>query len=355
MTLEVGPQRDSARKSYEKPVWDTALPLWYRQRAATDVNWTANIEELLQDAQVGDMFIDMSPTEFQVDIKERKKWAFGWHSFIRLHQLVKENGEEFIVSKAIRNYLDLPEQLTLFKTFYGTDVHPYHLLGTVAKVPLGVNAGHIKKMADDLYEATPADRKIIPEGDEVSKEEAEMNNNLKNWQPWLERIFAMMKQGVSPHIIEKEFHGWEMAIKDAVKGETVYIPSLGGFDPQNFSIIDLSIVRHYTSQEYAPVGGSCGTGSGIKKRNPWGLPNIVMTDDLMTYESMSDDIEEELSTESNFCKPCGKENTDDHYHCPTPEGCGKKYASERDKPASQRTKVCSGTKNGKPCGFEFGC
>ncbi len=51
-----------------------------------------------------------------------------------------------------------------------------------------------------------------------------------------------------------------------------------------------------------------------------------------------------------FCMDCRAPNTDDHYHCskPSGEGCKKRYASERHKPESQRTKECT-------CGVVFGC
>ena len=45
------------------------------------------------------------------------------------------------------------------------------------------------------------------------------------------------------------------------------------------------------------------------------------------------------------CSKCGLSTADDHYHC---EECPKKYASERNKSAQERTKQCS-------CGFKFGC
>lgn len=47
------------------------------------------------------------------------------------------------------------------------------------------------------------------------------------------------------------------------------------------------------------------------------------------------------------CKDCGKSESDNHYHCPTPT-CKKKYSDETNIAPDERTKKCK-------CGFEFGC
>lgn len=280
--LALGPDNQSARECYLTPAQDTSRPEWYRRRSMGDVRWVDAIEKALVDSSEGDTFIDLSPTEFNVTVKERKAWGYGYHSFARIHKIVVENGQKKLVSRAVRNYLDAPEQEELFEKLAGERVDVDSMLGVVAKVDNGTSQGYIKSLSEELYKKTPDGRKIIPPEEYIKniKSEQEMDCELQKVDAWLTVVFEMMQRGESPAKIVSQFRGWENAVKDYVEGKC---------DLKQFENITLdgmreavvsgnSLVTSFVNRQYSPGANGCGLGSGF---------GVERNDGTMSYESMT--------------------------------------------------------------------
>ena len=296
--LVLGPDNVSARESYMVPATDRAKPDWYTRRSAADVKWVEQMQKALKDATVGDTFIDLSPTEFNVSVEERKKWGYGHHSFIRLHRMVVESGKKKLISRAVRNYLDVPEQEVVYEQLTGEKVDISEMLGRVEKVNPGISQGYIKALSDKLYKNTPTERKIVPPDEYTKnvKNEQEMDSSLFKIDPWLEVVFEMMKNGEDPSNILKKFRGWENAVRDYVKGESNFTE----FDGMTAELIKAamfrkdSIVTSYMDRTYETSASGCGFGSGFSE--------LERNNEGMTHESMT------KTTEGNCpeikCRKC---------------------------------------------------
>ncbi len=280
--LALGPDNQSARECYLNPAQDKSKPEWYRRRSMGDVRWVDAIEKALVDSSEGDTFIDLSPTEFNVTVKERKAWGYGYHSFARIHKIVVENGQKKLVSRAVRNYLDAPEQEELFEKLAGERVDVDSMLGVVVKVDNGTSQGYIKALSEELYKKTPDSRKIIPPEEYIKniKSEQEMDCELQKVDAWLTVVFEMMQRGESPAKIVSQFRGWENAVKDYVEGKS---------DLKQFENITLdgmreavvsgnSLVTSFVNRQYSPGANGCGLGSGF---------GVERNDGTMSYESMT--------------------------------------------------------------------
>lgn len=297
--LVLGPDNKSARNSYLEPALDTSKPEWYRKRSMGDVRWVDSMQKVLKDAEEGDTFIDLSPTEFNVSAQERKEWGYGYHSFARIHRVVtEENGQKKLVSRAVRNYLDATEQEILFEQLTGEKIGVSEMLGRVKKVNPGISQGYIRSLADKLYENTPHVRKIIPppEYTEHIKNEREMDTALKKIDVWLEAVYEMIERGESPQDILKSFRGWENAVKDYVEGKS----NLTEFENVSVDNIQREIYRTgplistYIERQYEPGSNGCGLGSGFSE--------TTTNKDPMTYQSMTKTTES--SCPEIKCKKC---------------------------------------------------
>ena len=311
--LRFGPNGEYAEKSYMNPVFDESLPSWYRKRSGADVRWTRSLQDKLRAAVPGDSFIDLSPTEFGVSIEDRKKWGFGWHSFIRIHQVVYEDGVEKLISRGIRNYLDLPEQKQLYQDLTGEKIKEGEdILCKVGNLNESLGLGHIEKKIKDLWDKTPEDRRIWSEEDQLQKSEEEMEHKLADLDKWLEGIFYLMKNNAWEGRIEEEFHGWENAIKASVKGESFDFASLRKIDVQAF--IDHKYdpqafaVQGFINREYKAGANGCGLGSGFGGGSFMGVKFGSNTQEIsgpMSYPSMT--FNEGGRVLCCTCPFCGKE------------------------------------------------
>lgn len=285
-----------AEESYAAPVFDSGLPVWYRKRAAADVRWTRAIQERLRDSLPGDTFIDLSPTEFEVSIEDRKKWGFGWHSFVRVHRLVVEDGQEKLVSRAVRNYLDFPEQQRLSEILSGGRLG----LGDVGKLKEAMGIGHINKFIQDLWGQTSPERKINPPADQLVKSEQEINSDLRKLDFWLNRVFILMKNGEGEDLILREFRGWENAVRALVNGKDKNVLYLYSKSTQGMDF--------YMRQDYNPGANGCGFGSGFGEITIFGVKlgsNTGRVSTLMSYSNMT--LNEGGKTLCCTCPYCGKQ------------------------------------------------
>ncbi|GEM_PF-6022232 len=262
LMYEVSGQKIQAKDSYRHQAVDSSLPDWYRARAFGDLRWVDNLEKQLAKSGDGDLFFDLSPTAFEISLSERQRWGFGTHSFARLHQVVGEGRRKKLVSRAPRNYLDLPEQARLFTMLSGYPVEGQYLLGEVAKIDRGTEIGHIQKIVDDLYNQTPDERKIIPpENDQIIADNQEMDAHLAQLDWWLNNIFDLMAGEASKSVIEKQFHGWENAIKDLIRRGKIQ----SDFSEEDWGFRS-KIIDYFSDQPYVSEGNGCGFGSGFGLR-----------------------------------------------------------------------------------------
>lgn len=270
--LALGPSNESARDSYLVPAEDKSKPEWYRRRSMGDVRWIDSMQESLRGAEVGDTFLDLSPTEFNVSIQVRKTWGFADHSFARLHKVVVENGQKKLVSKAIRDYLDEDEHSVLFEQLTGEKVETKDMLGRVEKVNPDITPAYVKALAERLHPSS--DHK------EKTKSETEMDNALFKIDTWLISVYEMMQRGESPSEIVKQFRGWENAVKDYVEGKN----DLKQFENVTLDCMrvavqsGMSLVSSFTNRIYEPGANGCGLGSGFGEEK---------REEAMTYESMT--------------------------------------------------------------------
>jgi len=282
VTLTLGPDNQLAWDCYLAPAQDPSKPDWYKKRSMGDVRWVDAIQKALSGAKEGDTFIDLSPTEFNVTVEERKAWGYGYHSFARIHKIVVENGQKKLVSRAIRNYLDAPEQEELFEKLAGERVAVSEMLGVVAKVDGGISQGYIKALSEELYQRTPEERKIIPPEEYVKnvKSEQEMERELQKIDTWLTVVFEMMQRGESPVKIVNQFRGWENAVRDYVEGKE----NLKQFENITLDGMREAVVSgnplltKFVNREYTPGANGCGLGSGF---------GVERNDGTMSYDSMT--------------------------------------------------------------------
>lgn len=100
-------------------------------------------------------------------------------------------------------------------------------------------------------------------------------------------------------------------------------------------------IAHYSKQKVKSKMQDCGLSNGFNMSQ-------IFENSIAAYGG-SENIETS-AVQGEFsigCKDCGKSESDNHYHCPTPT-CKKKYSDETNIAPGERTKKCK-------CGFEFGC
>ena len=300
--LVFGPDNESARESYLAPAWDSSKPNWYRKRAYKDFEVLEALQEILKDSKNGDTFIDLSPTEYEVSLEDRKRWGFGYHSFARIHQVTTEGGVKKLVSRAIRNYLDSPEQAELFKRLTGEDIDAKQILGQARKVSRDATPAGIKRISDELYDNTPRERKIIPPIEELEniKSEEEMDEALSKLQVWPGAIFEMMLRGDAPKLILDNFRGWEMAVKDLVSGDSRDFRRLESVSAKSMLMAIYAnnpFVSGYINRPYQAGFNGCGLGSGFSSGT------TERFQEPMTYQNMTSNQDKESCPEIK-CKNC---------------------------------------------------
>lgn len=208
-----------ARDSYKDAQNNSSHPLWLRQRAHKDEEWTIKLEEQLKNAQPGDIFVEASPTAFEVSLEERKKMMFGNHSFLRIHQLAERDGKKMLKSAAVLHYLTLEQQQHLVN-FLTRQPIPENLLGFSARMQdsIGITDVHntdemkqLTNMINTIYLATPPEERIPPDKQFDNKELTDYTEILR---PWVAGIGKLMQRRAHPNDIVDELHGWENAFKE---------------------------------------------------------------------------------------------------------------------------------------------
>lgn len=269
--LALGPDNVSARESYLAPALDDSKPDWYKKRSMGDVRWVEQMQKALEKGNVGDVFVDVSPTEFNVTLEERKKWGFADHSFARLHTVVIENGQKKLISRAIRTHLDEEQHPIFYKQLTGEDVDVTQMLGRVEKVNPDITPAYVRFLSEKLHPLSDQEK---------TKSETEMDQALIKIDPWLMTVYEMMQIKKSPAEIVKYFRGWENAVRDYVEGKS---------ELKQFENITLEgmrsamqngsgLVANYVNRVYQPGANGCGLGSGFGAEREEGV---------MTYESMT--------------------------------------------------------------------
>lgn len=313
--LTFGPGDGDAAESYRAPAYNPELPLWYRERAYSDAEFAEAMNTELLTASLDDVFIDLSPTEYDVTLDERKKWGFGTHSFIRAHQFVFENGKAKLVSKGMRNYLNEPEQYALLERLTG-QAFSGGILGSVAKLTPGMTIGQIDAIAKELYDQTPEERKLKPlEDDTVYKSDQEMNTIFTSFERVLVGVYLLIQRRRPKSFIQKTFQIWEKAVQAATRGEEIDWEFFENFDPEALLeyesssrfAYDSSPLGEYALRTYTPGTNGCGLGSGFGDMQRASLGNIVTYDGLMTYGNMT-----RAQSMDGVCLCVGLP----HFHCP---------------------------------------
>lgn len=333
--------RKTARESYFEPVTDTALPQWFRNRARKDYDVVVELERRLETAKVGDVFIDCSPTEFDIPIEERNKFQYDWHSFVRLYQLKEEGGQKKLIARAIRHYLPREEQAILYAQLTGKRLPGKQLLGNVGKLVAQIpiqdiendqDIASVQKLISRLDALTPPERRL-PSQPNNSASNEEMNRYLKTTNSLLEAVFHRLLSDVRPGETRKEFeaevveliHAWEQAIKARVDGNTSSEEDYFLESTTHHEILsnfhsdqpEYATLQHYRLKEYRPAGGDCGSGSGFGSS-----PEEALSLQVPTRISGKMD-------HGNLTSRFG-ENRYPDYHCPS---CGTKIQGElKDRP-----------------------
>lgn len=365
ITLYIDALHKSARESYQEPVGFDA-PQWYTDRAQKDYQTVVNLEDQLKGATDGDIFVEVSPTEYDITVEEREKCGFGHHSFVRVHQLSRnERGEKILVSRALREYLDLGGHEQLFKTLTDVQITGENLIGTVAKLRPDLNVhdiqsdtdiNSVQSLIDELYACTPEATKIIPpEEDLYFSTSQHVKDQFDLQKDWLQEIFVMLREGPDSESVaawqqevERKFHGWEMAMKTLVQNKGT-VPDI----PQELIAAGMPVGDfrdYFMSMDYSAGSSSCGNGSGFGMEMGGGSSfNGETYSGNMSYGGMTGRFNELMGQK---CATCGLSDEDNHYHCPGirygGEPCNQWYADETDVPRDKRTKKCS-------CGFSFNC
>lgn len=359
----------SARESYFAPAADESLPLWFRERAQKDGETIVSLEEWLQTARPGDICFDQSPTEFNVSIKEREKWGYGWHSFTRLHQLVEVDGRWELHSRAKRHYLNEQQQYMqrgmLATEPVGRDVS---LMGTVIPADPTVvsditNTSRFDMLTDECYQSGPQEERIVPPPQELKMiENDKMDEYLALIAFQLEEVADLMITGDQEPTddliaaIQTRFQGWEMFLKTIIDEDSSQSEeSTRGADlaalrrfaaQQSLGIIDDATEQYVRSQQlfyqnksYDREGATsgCGGGSGWGNKNnladasPLASSNPLASG-RMDYKTLTEESErhedyecpkchtkiqgeKKGSDRSTWTKKCPNSNCDHTFNC----------------------------------------
>lgn len=329
----------SAHESYQEPITDCRLPLWVRDRAVREDLVITELEKQLKIASPNDVFIELSPTVFEVPSEERQKYLFGDHSFLRIHQLVVEDGQTKLLSRALRNYLDEKTQAKLFTILTGGVVSEKELLGTVGKLKPELSSINIERqedltlfqsITDMLYAQTPPEKRITPKDDECFATDQQINLYLNKTAPLLENIFRKLTKLAlrnydDPRLksdITQELQRWEIFIDGLVKGKLhideidhvvsqLLVSSTTGKSALINSFSDISTkerladLQYILSQQYIPLASSCGAGSGFSSQGfafineSFAPPRIG---GKMTYDQLSSATDKLQCVTCPFCK-----------------------------------------------------
>lgn len=366
VSLYIDAIQKTARESYAEPVSFDA-PDWYTKRAEKDLKAIVSLEEQLKDASETDVFLEISPTEYDISVDERERCGFGYQSFVRLHQIGRnEQGERILVSRALREYLDAEGHAELAITLAGEAAEGGELLGSVFKLQPELSITDIRhdgdvqsvqNLIDQIYDRTPSIRKIVPPPEDLFyATSTQVREQFEKQESWLHDIFTLMEEGPDRESVaewqaevERQFHGWEMAMKALIH--------TGGDEDRALEEAEEESGTYgggfrdtFVGMDYTPGGNSCGNGAGFGGAGDMGTStSIAMAEGAMNYAGLSGRYDKLMGQK---CAVCGLSSADEHYHCPgIKEGgysCNKWYASELDKPRDQWTKKCT-------CGFEFSC
>ncbi len=309
----------------------------------------------LRNAQVGDIFIWTSPppSDFlaQRDFEGLKNNGYGFHSFTFVYEVKVKDDKRYLESKAIRHYLDPKRQEQLLALISGEllfdkDYQPsdIDLLKRIVKGKRGYTIEIVRHYIDKLYKETPDHEKIIPPIVVQNLSEEAVNKILSGLNSWLSGIFYLMyfdESKENDYLIEKQFHGWENAVKTLLNGEEINSSEFNEIIPQywatyqveqyqrlGFSYFQntLSMCSHYANMDYQPESGNCGIGSsfGSKRGNlTYSGSRFSLT---TTYESVTSPLDEDKPF-TGECPVCKAYNIDlpkgGHcWQCDTEYQCG---------------------------------
>lgn len=270
----IGKQWVDARNSYAQVAQDVTRPAWVRRRALGDVKWVDSILKHLNNGDFHKILVDLSPTEFEIPLEERKREQFNKHSFVRLHEVQEEEGRLRLVSTPLRNYLCLEEQEKLFQILTGKFIEGKKLLGTVEVLNPDTDVNLVWQNIQELYSNTPLERKItIPKEDYFQKTTEEMKEVLDLLDGYLQGIFKLMKNhSVAEEVIEKQFHAWETAVRKLIRGEEIDKEFFANFNPDSLlqkKVQGASVIQNIV-RDYRPEANDCpGSGSGFGKSGRW--------------------------------------------------------------------------------------
>lgn len=338
-----------AKSSYRGRMHDKSLPLWFRKRNFQEFIGFSNLEKMLVENPEGTVFVESSPAPFDVPLDALEGTGFGRHSFIRTHQLVKNpDGTEQLVSHAYLNYLTLEAQADVMWPLTGESIQPDELLGTF--LPLNCQQTNSRTIEDikRLVDGLPDEYKVKPPPqDDLTRRSRLIQDYIRTLDGWLENVIyqKLIDPNVSEEDIANHFQGWEMAVKAFAEGKQDHS---NFFKQLDFVAVGRMVdyqntpIGYYLNQEYEPLGGSCGSGSGFGSR-------LIKFTGRVDFAQLTDFIKNETvgNKDANECSICGKSSADDHYHCEN-KTCLKEYKSERHLSSNERTKECG-------CGYKFGC
>lgn len=298
------------------------------QRALVEYNSFRSFEQSseLKNAQVGDLFIWNSPPPSNLlnnrDFQALKKLGYGFHSFTFVYEIKEDSlkGNKYIESKAIRQYLRSKDQARLLNLVGGSnlidnsDPTDLDLLSHIVKVTKPeLRLKNINEIIDNIYKDTPEGERIIPHISSTNLSEEAVNTILTKLNNWLEGIYYLMyfDRGLRfNELIEKNFHGWEEALKDLLSGSNKNL-NFEIIDPKDWAVRQMHLFvlgsqdttsdfYYYTKKDYKPEAGGCGLGSGFGEKEEKSSSSNPRY--KTSYESADS---EDKNTFTGECPVCG--------------------------------------------------
>ena len=256
------------------------------------------MEQKLSEAKPGDLFIWLSPPPFEQSNKESASNGFGKHSFVFVFRLEQDLQKEWVECVALRVYLDRKGLGEFFYQMTGEAVSSFdseHLLAQLGKVKNHKiwSVLDIQRAIKEIYDNTPASRKIVPE-DDFFVEEEKADAVLENFLPWIKGIYFLLKFKAPDWLVEREFHRLEREVWKALRGEEFNLPFIEGIRPAQWasSLMEFALVPTTSivpSPELFSIifGGSCGMGSGfgLGRQSPPLVVNYQTAESSFTKES----------------------------------------------------------------------
>jgi hypothetical protein len=124
LRLWISPIGKSARESYLE-AYEMTEPGWYQERcrreAESIIPWEHNLQKHLGHC----VSVEISPAPFNVPKELLKGTNFGEHSFLRIHQMTKDQeGKPIVFSRAFRTYLPPAHLSELYEKLTGEKEDP---------------------------------------------------------------------------------------------------------------------------------------------------------------------------------------------------------------------------------------